>query len=98
VNCVWKSTYFLKVIAARLWSSIRRPLAVNYIKLMASDTPKASDKSAKVELSLVGTDEARLKDIFESYLKTAQLKCHMKNTSGAILSVPFKINSVSTGT
>jgi PhnB protein len=34
------------------------------IKLMGSDTPKASDKAAKVELSLGGTDESYLRKIF----------------------------------
>jgi PhnB protein len=32
---------------------------------MASDSPKASDKSAKVELSLGGTDETQMKQIFD---------------------------------
>jgi len=34
------------------------------IKLMASDTPKASARAAKVELSLGGTDEAKMNKIF----------------------------------
>jgi PhnB protein len=34
------------------------------IKLMASDTPQASDKAAKVSLSLGGTDEAAMREIF----------------------------------
>lgn len=34
------------------------------IKLMASDGSKASAKSAKVDLSLGGTDESRLREIF----------------------------------
>jgi PhnB protein len=35
------------------------------VNLMASDSPKASDKSAKVELSLGGTDETQMKQIFD---------------------------------
>lgn len=35
------------------------------VKLMASDSPKASDKSAKVELSLTGTDESVMKKMFD---------------------------------
>ncbi|HSX45978.1 MAG TPA: VOC family protein [Candidatus Saccharimonadia bacterium] len=35
------------------------------IKLMASDGSKASAKSAKVDLSLGGSDETRLREIFE---------------------------------
>jgi PhnB protein len=35
------------------------------IKLMASDGSGASEKSAKTELSLVGTDAARMKSTFE---------------------------------
>ncbi len=34
------------------------------IKLMASDTEKASDEAKKVDLSLGGTDETRLREIF----------------------------------
>lgn len=34
------------------------------IKLMATDSPKASDHTAKIELSLGGTDETRMKEIF----------------------------------
>jgi PhnB protein len=34
------------------------------IKLMASDTEKASPQAAKVSLSLGGTDETRLREIF----------------------------------
>jgi PhnB protein len=36
------------------------------VNLMASDTPKASPKTAKVELSLGGTDEAHMRKIFEN--------------------------------
>lgn len=41
-------------------SSLKGP-----INLMASDSPTASDKAAKVELSLGGTDEAQMREIFE---------------------------------
>lgn len=44
------------------------------IKLMASDTPKASDKSAKVELSLGGADEAKMRKIFDALAKGGQVK------------------------
>jgi PhnB protein len=36
------------------------------VKLMASDTTKASDKAAKVELSLGGTDEAKMRKLFDA--------------------------------
>jgi PhnB protein len=36
------------------------------VKLMASDTEEASERSAKVELTLGGTDEAELRKIFDS--------------------------------
>ncbi len=35
------------------------------IKLMASDTEKASPAAAKIELSLGGTDETRMREIFD---------------------------------
>jgi len=35
------------------------------VNLMASDSPVASDKTAKVELSLGGTDEAQMRKIFD---------------------------------
>lgn len=35
------------------------------VNLMATDSPKASAKSAKVELSLGGTDEAKMREIFD---------------------------------
>ena len=35
------------------------------VNLMASDTQKASDKMAKVELSLGGTDEDKMRKIFD---------------------------------
>jgi PhnB protein len=36
------------------------------VNLMASDSTMASDKTAKVELSLGGTDEAQMRKIFEA--------------------------------
>jgi PhnB protein len=39
------------------------------IELMASDSPKASAKAAKVELSLSGDDEAKLRQLFEALAK-----------------------------
>lgn len=44
------------------------------IKLMASDSPKASDKAAKVELSLGGTDEAKMREIFNTLAEGGTLK------------------------
>ena len=39
-------------------------LAGGDIKMMASDTDKASDVAAKIDLSLGGTDETRLREVF----------------------------------
>lgn len=36
------------------------------VNLMASDSPKASNKTAKVELSLGGTDEAQMRKVFDA--------------------------------
>jgi PhnB protein len=36
------------------------------VKLMASDSAKASKKAAKIELSLSGTDADKLRDIYDS--------------------------------
>jgi len=44
------------------------------IKLMASDTSKASDKAAKVELSLGGTDEAKMRKIFDALAEGGTVK------------------------
>jgi PhnB protein len=43
------------------------------VKLMASDTEQASDKSAKVSLSIGGTDEAGMRDIFEKLKEGANV-------------------------
>jgi len=48
------------------------------IKLMASDSPKASEHSAKVELSLGGTDEAKLTKIFEALSDGGTVKMPLK--------------------
>lgn len=44
---------------------IHSELSGGDIKLMASDGSGASDKSAKTELSLVGTDEEKMKRAYE---------------------------------
>jgi len=44
------------------------------IKLMASDSPKASEHSAKIELSLGGTDEAKMKKIFDALAEGGKIK------------------------
>lgn len=36
------------------------------VDLMASDSPKASPKAAKVELSLSGTDDTKLRQLFDA--------------------------------
>jgi|SRR5579864_9167369 len=44
------------------------------IKLMASDTTKASATAAKVELSLGGTDEAKMRKIFDALAEGGEVK------------------------
>jgi PhnB protein len=44
---------------------IHSELSGGDIELMASDGSGSSEKAAKVELSLVGTDEAKLKKVFQ---------------------------------
>jgi PhnB protein len=44
------------------------------IKLMASDSPKASKTSAKVELSLGGTDAAHMHKIFDTLAAGGKVK------------------------
>jgi PhnB protein len=44
------------------------------IKLMASDSTKASDRAAKVELSLGGTDEAHMRKIFDGLSEGGTVK------------------------
>jgi PhnB protein len=48
------------------------------IKLMASDSPKASDKAAKVELSLTGTDEAHMKEVFDKLAEAGTVKMKLE--------------------
>jgi PhnB protein len=43
------------------------------ISLMASDGSAASEKAAKVELSLTGTDETKMKKVFEKLSDDAQI-------------------------
>jgi PhnB protein len=40
-------------------------LTASDIVIMASDTPLASDKAAKVSLSLAGDDEVKLREVFD---------------------------------
>lgn len=44
------------------------------VNLMASDSQKASEKAAKVELSLGGTDEAKMRSIFEALAESGEIK------------------------
>jgi PhnB protein len=44
------------------------------VSLMASDSTKASEKAAKVELSLGGTDEAAMRKIFDSLAEGGTVK------------------------
>jgi PhnB protein len=48
------------------------------IKLMASDTPKASPKAAKISLSLGGRDEAKLRQIFEQLSEGGEVQSELK--------------------
>lgn len=48
------------------------------IKLMGSDTPKASERAAKIELSVGGSDEAKLREIFGSLSADGQIKSPLK--------------------
>lgn len=48
------------------------------IKLMASDTDRASPKAAKVDLSLGGTDEIRLREIFGKLSKGGKINMPLK--------------------
>ncbi|HVX47884.1 MAG TPA: VOC family protein [Candidatus Saccharimonadales bacterium] len=48
------------------------------IRLMASDTLKASPTSAKVDLSLGGQDEARLREIFEKLSEGGEVHTPLK--------------------
>lgn len=48
------------------------------IRLMASDTSMASEKAAKVSLCLGGSDEQRLRDIFERLSEGGEVKYPLK--------------------
>jgi PhnB protein len=47
-------------------SVMHAKLTGGLVTLMGSDSPQASDKTAKVELSLTGSDEAQLQTIFDT--------------------------------
>ena len=53
-------------------------LAGGEIKLMASDTVKASPVAAKVDLSLGGTDETRMREIFGKLSADGQINSPLK--------------------
>jgi PhnB protein len=44
------------------------------VNFMASDSPTASDKAAKVELSLGGTDEAAMRKMFDALAEGGKVK------------------------
>ncbi len=48
------------------------------VKLMGSDTTQASDKMAKVSLSLGGSDEPKLRQIFEDLSVSADVRSPLK--------------------
>lgn len=48
------------------------------VDLMASDSSKASSKAAKVELSLGGTDEAEMRQIFDALAEGGEVKMALK--------------------
>jgi PhnB protein len=48
------------------------------VNLMASDSTKASDKTAKVELSLGGTDEAAMREIFDKLATGGKVKMKLE--------------------
>src|SRR4051812_10067432 len=54
-------------------SSLKGP-----VNLMASDTPKASAKAAKIELSLGGTDEAQMRKIFDALAEGGKVNQPLK--------------------
>lgn len=47
------------------------------VDLMATDSQNASDKSAKVELSLGGTDEAKMREIFDKLAEGGKVKTQL---------------------
>lgn len=48
------------------------------VKLMASDTAKASPKAAKISLSLGGTDETKLREAFEKLSQNGEVQSELK--------------------
>lgn len=48
------------------------------VKLMASDTEQASPEAKKIELSLTGSDEAKLRKIFDSLSAGGQVDSELK--------------------
>ncbi len=48
------------------------------VNLMASDSPIASNKTAKVELSLGGTDEPEMRKIFDNLAEGGKVKMPLK--------------------
>jgi PhnB protein len=66
-------------------ASLRGP-----VNIMASDSPTASDKAAKVELSLGGTDEKMMRETFDKLAEGGKVKMPLKkefwgDTYGQIL-------------
>jgi PhnB protein len=60
------------------------------VNIMASDSPTASDKAAKVELSLGGTDEKMMRETFDKLAEGGKVKMPLKkefwgDTYGQIL-------------
>jgi PhnB protein len=51
------------------------------VKLMASDTREASEKTAKIELSLSGDDEQKLTGYFEKLSAAGKIKSPLKKES-----------------
>lgn len=48
------------------------------IKLMGSDTDKASAEAAKIDLSLGGTDEAKMREVFDKLSKGGKVNMPLK--------------------
>lgn len=64
----------MKIDESRYNEIMHASLTGGEIELMASDSQMASDKAAKVELSLVGTDEAEMRKIFEALAEGGKIK------------------------
>lgn len=48
------------------------------VNLMASDSSKASDHAAKIELSLGGTDDSQMRQIFDKLAEGGQVKMKLE--------------------